>query len=57
MHAKCWSENLTGRDHMEDLGIDRRTILKWEDVDWIHLAEDKVQWWAVGNMVINLQLP
>jgi len=30
-------ENLKGRDHLEDQGIDGRTVL-WEDVDWIHLG-------------------
>jgi len=24
MHTKSWSENMKGRDHMEDLGIDER---------------------------------
>jgi hypothetical protein len=28
-----------------------------EDVDWINLAEDRVQWCAVMNMVKNLQVP
>jgi hypothetical protein len=34
-----------------DLGIDGRLIFKWllmkhsvKDVDWIHLAQDRVQW-------------
>jgi hypothetical protein len=26
---KFWSENLKGRDHLEDLGGDERIILKW----------------------------
>jgi hypothetical protein len=26
-------------------------------VDSIHLAEDKEQWWALVNMVMNLQVP
>jgi hypothetical protein len=26
---KFWSENLKGRNHMEDLGIGRRIILEW----------------------------
>jgi hypothetical protein len=28
MHTKLWSENLKGKDHLEDLGIDGRTILE-----------------------------
>jgi len=27
MHAKFWSENLKGRDHLEDIG--RKIILEW----------------------------
>jgi hypothetical protein len=44
MHTKFWSENLKGRDDMEDLDMDRRIITewivgkRWEMVDWIHLA-------------------
>jgi hypothetical protein len=29
MHTKFWSENLKGRDHSEDLGVDERIILEW----------------------------
>jgi hypothetical protein len=29
----------------------------WEDVDWIHLAQDRDQWWALVNTVMNLQVP
>jgi hypothetical protein len=29
MHKKFWSENLMGRDHLEDLGIDERITLEW----------------------------
>jgi len=27
--TKFWLENLKGRDHVEDLGIDGRLILDW----------------------------
>jgi hypothetical protein len=27
-----------------------------EDVDWIYLAKDKLQWRAVVNMVMNLRV-
>jgi hypothetical protein len=46
---------------MGDLGINE-IILKWilkkycEDVDWIHLAQVRVQWQSV-NMVLNLWVP
>jgi hypothetical protein len=29
MHTKFWSENLMGRDHSEDVGIDEKVILEW----------------------------
>jgi hypothetical protein len=25
----------------------------WNDMDWMHLAEDREQWWAFVNMLIN----
>jgi hypothetical protein len=28
-----------------------------EVVDWMHLAEDRDQWWALVNMVMNLHVP
>jgi hypothetical protein len=30
--------------------------VSWEDVDWIHLAQDKDQWWARVNTIMNLQV-
>jgi hypothetical protein len=29
----------------------------WEVVDWIHLAQERDQWRAVVNTVMNLQVP
>jgi hypothetical protein len=29
MYIKFWLENFKGRDHLENLGVDGRTILKW----------------------------
>jgi hypothetical protein len=27
---------------------------EWKGLDWIGLAQDRVMWQAVGNMVMNL---
>jgi len=29
----------------------------YEGMYWINLTSDKVPWWAVGNTVMNLQVP
>jgi hypothetical protein len=29
----------------------------WEDVDWIHLAQNRDQLWALLNMVMNFWVP
>jgi hypothetical protein len=36
--------------------IDLREI-GWGDVDWIELAQDRNQWRAVVNTVMNLRVP
>jgi hypothetical protein len=28
----------------------------WEDTDWIHLVQDRNQWWAAVSMIMNLQV-
>jgi hypothetical protein len=56
-----WLVNLEGRDHSEDIGVDGKVILQWivgrlgwEGVYWIHLAQNRDQWWALVNRVMNL---
>jgi hypothetical protein len=29
----------------------------WKGVDWMHLAQDRVQWQAVVNTVVELRIP
>jgi hypothetical protein len=29
----------------------------WDGIDWIDLAQDRDQWRALVNMVMNLQVP
>jgi predicted small integral membrane protein len=31
--------------------------IDYEVMNWIHLAQDRDQWWALVNTVINLQVP
>jgi len=39
-----------------NIRIDFREI-GWEVVYWINLAQDRVQWWAHVNTVLNLRSP
>jgi hypothetical protein len=41
---------------VDNIRIDLREIV-WEGVDWMHLAQDRDQWWALVNMVMNLWVP
>jgi hypothetical protein len=31
--------------------------IRWKGVEWIHLAQDRVQWQAPVNVVMNLLVP
>jgi hypothetical protein len=48
-------ENLK-RSWEDNIRIEFREIV-WEDVDWIHLAQDRDQWWIVVNMVMDIEVP
>jgi hypothetical protein len=30
--------------------------IDWEGVEWIHLAQDRDQWWVLVSTVMNLQV-
>jgi hypothetical protein len=40
----------------DNIKIDLKTE-RCEVVDWIHLAQDIIQWWATLNTVMNLLIP
>jgi hypothetical protein len=42
-----WEDNI--RMNLMEIG--------WRNVDWIHLAQDRDQWWAVVNTVMKLRVP
>jgi hypothetical protein len=44
------------RRWVNNIKIDLRE-LKWDGMDWIDLAQDRDQWRAVVNMVMNLRVP
>jgi hypothetical protein len=39
-----------------NIKMDLREI-QWSGMDWIDLADDTEQWWALVNTVMNLQVP
>jgi hypothetical protein len=42
-----WEDNI--KLDLREIGID--------GANWIQLAQDRVQWWAFVNTVMNLQVP
>jgi hypothetical protein len=46
----------SGHRWEDNIRMDFREI-RWEDVDWLHLAQDREQWWTVVNRVMNLWVP
>jgi hypothetical protein len=32
-------------------------VIGWDGMDWIDMAQDRDQWRALVNMVMNLQVP
>jgi hypothetical protein len=40
----------------DNIRVDLRGI-RWGSVDWMHLAVDKYQWWALVNIVMNPWVP
>jgi hypothetical protein len=55
MRIKFWLEHVKGRVYSEDLGVEERIIL--ERILGMHPAQDRNQWRALFNMVINLRIP
>jgi hypothetical protein len=44
------------RRWVDNIKIDLREI-GWDDMDWICLAQDRDQWRALVNTVMNLRVP
>jgi hypothetical protein len=41
---------------VDNIKIDLREM-RWDGVDWVNLAQDKEQWRALVNTVMNLRVP
>jgi hypothetical protein len=41
---------------VDNIKMDLREIV-WGDMDWIHLAQERNQWRALVNTVMNLRVP
>jgi hypothetical protein len=41
---------------MDNIKIDLR-VIGWDGMDWIDLAQDRDQWRALVNTVMNLRVP
>jgi hypothetical protein len=59
-----WMGGPKVRDHWEGLGVGRRITLKMvlretgiDGSNWIKLAQDRIQWRACVNTVMNLRVP
>jgi hypothetical protein len=62
MHIEYWWESQKERVHWEDLDVGGWIILNlreiaWDDMDWIDLAQDRDQWKALINTVMNVRVP
>jgi hypothetical protein len=44
-HRRRWVDNI-------EMDI---KVLEWEKVDWIQLTQNRYNWWAVVNTVMNIQ--
>ena len=47
MRFGTWEDNV--KMDLQEVG--------WEGMEWVYLAQDRERWWALVNVVMNLQDP
>jgi hypothetical protein len=57
MHIRYWWESQKERDYWEDQDVGGWKKVGWDGVDWIDMAQDRDQWRALVNTVLNLRVP
>jgi hypothetical protein len=64
VHTGFWCRHLREIDHLQDLDVDGRIILKSTfkksgggGMDWIDLAQDMDRWQALVNATKNFHVP
>jgi hypothetical protein len=60
MHTQFKSEDPERRDHLGDLGVDSRIILKrivLECVNWMELSQHRFRWPTCVNTMIKRRFP
>jgi hypothetical protein len=63
VYTEFWLGYLRERDHLEDLRVDGRTLLRWIFKKWdggmdqLELAQDRDRGRAVVNAVMNTRVP
>jgi len=63
IHSGFCGINLKKRNHSAELGVDRVVLkcasreMRLKGADWIDLAQDRDNWQAVVNRIINIQAP
>jgi hypothetical protein len=40
----------------DNIKMDLREV-GWDGIDWIHVTQNRDQWWALVNTVMNLRVP
>jgi hypothetical protein len=49
VHRGYWCGNLRERDHLEDIGVDRRIILRWIIRKWDMAVWTELLWLRIGT--------